>query len=193
MRVFVAIPLPTELKAKLVTLQQEFRQISLDATWVREAGFHVTLKFLGEVQSACIQSIAASITETARRYRPFPLTLRGVGVFPNESHPRVLWIGLEDGMGVLGPLQRELEGNLARQGYPYDGRPFNPHLTLARLKQVKHPREFRTCMNRHRDDEIGRFEVNHLELLESQLHPMGARYSLIKAAALGSLDRNSVG
>jgi RNA 2',3'-cyclic 3'-phosphodiesterase len=186
MRVFVAIPLPSELKAKLVALQQEFGYISMGATWVREAGFHVTLKFLGEVQPGCLQSIVDGMLETVQRYRPFPLTLRGVGAFPNESRPRVLWVGLEQGGGVLRGLQKELEENLASRGFPSDERPYNPHLTLARLKQVKQHREFLTCISRHRDDEIGHFEVTCLELLESQLHPKGARYSLINAAALVS-------
>jgi RNA 2',3'-cyclic 3'-phosphodiesterase len=184
MRVFVAISLPTELKVKLVTLQQEFRQTSLDATWVKEAGFHVTLKFLGEIQTARIQSIAASMIETAQQYHPFRVMIKGVSIFPNELHPRVLWVGLEDEGGVLGRLQRGLEESLAQEGFPHEERSYNPHLTLARLKQIKHQTEFRTCMDRYRDAEIGHFEVNSLELLESQLHPLGARYSLIKAVAL---------
>jgi RNA 2',3'-cyclic 3'-phosphodiesterase len=186
MRVFVAIPLPSELKAKLVILQQEFRQISMDATWVREAGFHVTLKFLGEVQPGRMPSIADAILETGQRYRPFSITLRGIGAFPNVSRPRVLWVGLEQGGGVLRGLQKELEENLALRDFPPDERPYNPHLTLARLKHVKQHREFLTCMSGHRDDEIGHFDVNCLELLESQLHSMGARYSVINATALVS-------
>jgi 2'-5' RNA ligase len=184
MRVFVAIPLPSELKAKLATLQQEFRQSALHATWVREASFHVTLKFLGEIHPERLQAIVTSMRETAQRYRPFDVMLRGVGVFPNELRPRVLWVGLHG--GVLGQLQRELEEHLALQGYPADERPYHPHLTLARVKQVRQHRDFLTCINKYRDTEVGPFTVDCLELLESQLHPTGANYSVINAAALVS-------
>jgi RNA 2',3'-cyclic 3'-phosphodiesterase len=192
MRVFVAIPLPSELRSKLLAVQQAFRQIPVDATWVREDGFHLTLKFLGEVQAERLDDIVAAMLETIRRYRPFVVTLREVGVFPNELHPRVLWVGLHDEAGVLGCLQRDLEESLARKGFPYDVRSYNPHLTLARLKNLKYQSEFSRALHRHRDHEIGQFEVNHLELLESRLHPTGARYSMINAVTLMHADRNSI-
>jgi 2'-5' RNA ligase len=192
MRVFVAIPLPSELRSKLLAVQQEFRQIPMDATWVREDGFHVTLKFLGEVQAERLDDIVAAMLETIYRHRPFVVTLREVGVFPNESQPRVLWVGLRDEAGVLGHLQRDLEASLARKGFPYDVRSYNPHLTLARLKNLKYRSEFSRSLHRHRDHEIGHFEVNHLELLESRLHPTGARYSMINAVTLIHADRNSI-
>jgi 2'-5' RNA ligase len=192
MRVFVAIPLPSELRSKLLAVQQEFRQIPLEATWVREDGFHVTLKFLGEVQAERVDDIVAAMLETVRKYRPFVVKLREVGVFPHESQPRVLWVGLRDQAGVLGHLQRNLEESLARKGFPHDVRSYNPHLTLARLKNLKYQSEFSRSLDRQRNHEVGQFEVNHLELLESRLHPTGARYSVINAVTLRQADTDSI-
>jgi 2'-5' RNA ligase len=180
-RVFIAVPLPVELKAKLVVLQQEFRRLPVEATWVHAAGFHITLKFLGEVDSAQIEPIVSCMTETAQRYHPFSLTLSGIGVFPRESSPRVLWVGIQDATGFLKQMQQMLEAQLARAGYPREERPFAPHLTLARLKHVSRRNEFLTGLNAHSKVVLGHLEVDHIELVKSQLSPSGARYSTVKA------------
>jgi RNA 2',3'-cyclic 3'-phosphodiesterase len=191
MRVFIAIPLPTELRVKLIALQQKFRRFPLEATWVREAGLHVTLKFLGDVELTQIPRIVTCMIETAHRYRPFILTLSGVGVFPHESRPRVLWVGIQDETGLLAQLQHALEERLTQIGYSTEDRLFAPHLTLARLKHVPRRGEFIACVYGHREVTLGHLQVDHLELLESQLHPAGARYSTIKAAYLAATDANS--
>jgi 2'-5' RNA ligase len=191
MRVFIAIPLPAELRAKLSSLQQEFRRLPLEATWVREAGFHVTLKFLGEVEPTQIPPIVACMIDTAHCYPPFELTLIGVGVFPHESRPRVLWVGIQDETGVLAQLQHALEERLTPIGYGAEDRPFTAHLTLAHVKYVPRRGEFIACVYRHREVTLGHLQVDHLEMLESQLHPGGARYSTIKAAYLAATDANS--
>jgi RNA 2',3'-cyclic 3'-phosphodiesterase len=155
--------------------------LPLEASWVREAGFHLTLKFLGEVDASHIGSIASGMLATAQRYDPFSLTLCGVGVFPHESNPRVLWVGIEDGKGLVTQLQQTLEAELVQIGYPPDDRPFAPHLTLARLKRVTRRGELLSALKTHHRIILGQLDVNHIELIESQLHPSGARYATVHA------------
>jgi len=180
-RVFIAVPLPVELKVKLCALQGAFRRLPLEASWVRETGFHLTLKFLGEVDASHIGSIASCMLATAQRYDPFSLTLCGVGVFPHESNPRVLWVGIEDGTGLVTQLQQTLEAEFVQIGYPPDDRPFAPHLTLARLKRVTRRGELLAALKTHHRIVLGQLDVNHIELIESQLHPSGAQYSTVNA------------
>jgi RNA 2',3'-cyclic 3'-phosphodiesterase len=192
-RVFIAIPLPADLKAKLVLVQQAFRRLPVEATWVREAGFHITLKFLGEVDSTHIEPIVSCMTETARHYHPFSLTLGGVGVFPHESSLRVLWVGIQDETGLLRQIQQTLEAGLAPIGHLPEDRPFAPHLTLARLKRVSRRGEFLAGLTTHRDAVLGQLDVDHIELIESQLHPSGARYSTVQAVHFPSaMDTSKV-
>jgi RNA 2',3'-cyclic 3'-phosphodiesterase len=180
-RVFIAVLLPIDLKAKLTALQGEFRRIPLAASWVQEAGFHLTLKFLGEVKASHIGSLAACMSATVQGYEPFSLTFSGVGVFPQESDPRILWVGLEDETGRLRQLRQTLEAELVQIGYVPDDRPFAPHLTLARLKRVSHRGELLAALKTHRRVALGQLGVDHLALIESQLHPSGARYATVKA------------
>jgi RNA 2',3'-cyclic 3'-phosphodiesterase len=180
-RVFIAIPLPVDLKAKLVALQQEVRPLPLEATWARETGLHLTLKFLGDVDSSQIAPIVSCMTATAQHCHLFSLALAGVGVFPHESSPRVLWVGVRDVTGDLRHIQQRLDAQLAQVGFPPENRPFTPHLTLARLKRVLHRGDFLATLKVHRETVLGQLDVDHIELVESQLHPSGARYSIIKA------------
>lgn len=179
MRVFIAVPLPVDIKAKLVALQERFRHLPVEATWVREAGFHITLKFLGEVGSTQIGPVVSCMTATVRHYHPFSLTVCGVGVFPHESNPRVLWVGIQGEAGSLRQLQQTLDMQLTQVGYAPEDRPFAPHLTLARLKRISRRGEFLTSLKAHREVLLGQLDVDHLELVESQLHPSGARYSTV--------------
>jgi RNA 2',3'-cyclic 3'-phosphodiesterase len=181
-RVFIAIPLPVDLKAKLIALQQEFRSVGLEAAWVREAGFHLTLKFLGEVDPTQIGSIVSCMVATAQDCQPFSLSLAGVGAFPHESNPRVLWVGARDMTGDLRHVQRTLDARLVQVGFPAETRPFTPHLTLARVKRVIRRRELLATLKAHRETALGQLDVGHMELIESQLNPTGARYSTVHAA-----------
>lgn len=187
MRVFIAIPLPPDVKAHLVTVQQEFRPLPVQATWVRESGFHLTLTFLGEVAPKRIEAILSGMRETSREFHPFSLMVSGMGLFPHEARPRVLWVGIQDGTGQLAQLQQALETRLAQSGFPAEGRSFTPHLTVARLRSIPRGEDFIACVRRHREDSFGPIDAHRLELIESQLHPSGARYSTLKAIELSPM------
>jgi 2'-5' RNA ligase len=190
--VFIAVPLPVDLKAKVTALQGEFRRLPLEASWVRDAGFHLTLKFLGEVDPSHVGLIASCMKVTAQRYEPFSLMLSGVGVFPHESSPRVLWVGIGDETGRLRQLQQTLDADLVQIGYQSEARPFAPHLTLARLKRVARREEFLAALKAHRRVVLGQLDVDHIELIESQLHPSGAQYSTINAIYFPKATESSI-
>jgi len=183
-RVFVAVPLPADLKSKLVMIQDTFRPLPLEATWVRMEGFHITLKFLGEVKSTQIEGIISALQEAANGYGPFSLTLCGMGVFPSETNPRVLWVGVGDGAQRLGQLQREIDSCIAHLGFPSERRHFTPHLTIARFKRIEGRSTLVDHLKMHHRTGFGEIEVRHLELLESQLHPLGACYVTLKTVDL---------
>jgi 2'-5' RNA ligase len=133
------------------------------------------------------------MTTATQHYHPFSLTVSGVGVFPHESSPRVLWVGVRDMTGLLRQVQQTLEAHLTRLGYPPEDRPFSPHLTLARVKRISRRGEFLAGLKAHREVVLGQLDVDHIELVESQLHPAGARYSLVHAAHLPRVADTSEG
>ena len=134
-RCFVAIELPAEARRCIGGLVTGLRGAGVRGLRpVNPDGVHLTLKFLGDVSMSTAGAVSAALEDAVAAAAPFELELRGVGVFPDLRRPRVLWVGVG---GDLVPLQRlyeSVEGALAPQGFPPEGRGFTPHLTLARLR-----------------------------------------------------------
>lgn len=129
LRLFVGIEFPPELKLRLSLLQSGVA----GAKWVDPGNFHLTLRFIGEVD----EGTAGDIDEALLRLkaRPFTLQLAGAGTFGGDK-PRQLWVGVER-EPALGALQGKIEQALMRAGLPPEPRKFAPHVTLARLREPR--------------------------------------------------------
>lgn len=129
LRLFVGIEFPPELKLRLSLLQSGVAA----AKWVDPGNFHLTLRFIGEVDEAT----AADVDEALSRLkaRPFSLQLAGTGTFGGDK-PRQLWVGVER-EPALATLQGKIEQALMRAGLPPEPRKFAPHVTLARLREPR--------------------------------------------------------
>ena len=106
----------------------------LGIRWVRPAGFHLTLKFLGNVTQERLSGIVEVIGKVGPSIPPFMVSVSGVGVFPNARDPRVIWIGVRSVGEDLVRLQEGIEEGLEPLGFAREGRSFHPHFTLGRLK-----------------------------------------------------------
>ena len=134
-RVFVALDLPVQAKAILrQTVQELGNLLPGGIRWVDPVGIHLTLKFLGDVDTWLLDSLLAAMDKAASGFGPcpIPLSLSGLGVFPNAREPRVLWAGVEGDLQGLGRLQRLMDEALSEVGFARERRPFRPHLTLGR-------------------------------------------------------------
>ena len=133
-RVFIAVSFNQKLTGELRELQDQFKQLSLNASWVKPENIHLTLKFLGDVETNRVSKIFDPINKTALAFSSFNLRLSNLGVFPNWNRPQVFWIGWDDKEEILKNLKKRLELELSDVGFPRDMKPFSPHLTLARLR-----------------------------------------------------------
>lgn len=199
-RAFVAIDLPDEIRQKLgeieIRVQEQAGEMGRRAVrWVQAANMHLTLKFLGEVSTANLQVLARMLRIEARRQPPFEITLGGLGAFPNIRRPRVIWIGADAPAGLLA-LQRAIEAETRKLGYPAEERPFSPHLTLGRISQNARPEEVAQvarALSELRFDNIGRVKVDALHLFRSDLRPSGAVYTSLYRFDLAEGARQAAG
>ncbi|MET0596219.1 MAG: RNA 2',3'-cyclic phosphodiesterase [Polyangiaceae bacterium] len=146
---------------------------------------HVTLRFLGPRTAAEQTSIGRAAAGVATRVRPFSLTFAGVGFFPDARRPHTLWMGLAEGRDELVALAAELEAALATVGVAPEGRPFVPHLTLARIKG-RLPTGLAKKLLEDSTEPTGAQQVDSFALMESRPTPQGVRYVPLQVFPLES-------
>jgi len=143
---------------------------------------HLTLVFLGEIEPARVDAMAAEISRPVEQ-PPFDLVFAGFGVFPPRGAPRALWIGARRGEAELRRLQETLAGRLERLGVARETRPFTPHLTLARWKSSRPSDRSRVLQSAH-DRVVARVRIDHATLYHSRLSSGGSTYVELARATL---------
>ena len=177
-RVFCAVELPEEIRAAVVAHAARLRREFPDAraSWARPEGLHITLKFIGEVEAARVESLSNAAGAAVEGLKPFRLSIEESGTFPPRGAARVLWLGVKDESGRLKQLRRRLEHECEAAGFPAEPRAFKPHLTLARLRT---PKDAHALSEAHRQTPFGphHFGVTELLVIRSELGPGGSRYT----------------
>jgi RNA 2',3'-cyclic 3'-phosphodiesterase len=183
MRLFIAADLTLETKAalgKLIeNLQKGINFTKAYPTWCKPGAIHLTLKFLGNVDDKRVPEIAAAVGANIEGVTPFNIKIQGLGVFPNEREPHVLWIGLKQGEKELVQLQKSVEEALVPLGFPRENRPFHPHLTLARIKSTRGIEPMMDVVHSHRNHEVGEVMLDHVSFYQSILRNEGPIYKVL--------------
>lgn len=189
-RTFIAIDLPADVRSALSGLRSHMsQQEAYPVRWVRPEGIHLTLSFLGDVDSALIPAISARLSDAAAKSGPFTLSLADVGAFPSLRRPRVFWVGLSGETDRLRLLHSRVQGALSQVGFAPERRRFDPHLTVGRIRQDSRPEEPRLA-----GDAFSRattpvpappIPVDSIILFRSHLRPTGAEYERLHEAPLG--------
>ena len=187
-RVFIAVPIPSSAKLFLSKVIEGLSgKIPNGVRWVNPDGIHVTIKFLGDTAPGRVAGITEAMGRAAAQVSPFQIRLWGLGTFPNQKRPRVLWAGVDGDVARLAELQKITESELVALGYPRDKRSFNPHLTLGRVRdQVsEHIRHGIAAIVFSEEQEGSEpWLVESVELIQSHLGPGGATYTTLAKVLL---------
>lgn len=185
MRLFVAVNLPAALRDALWTAADPVRGATVPVRWVRPEGIHVTLKFLGEVLEERAAELGAALDRAVAGVRAFDLIVEGGGVFPGPAAPRVFWAGVVPDP-QLELLQHAVERELAPLGFPTEGRPFRPHVTLGRAKRGGDVGALTRAAERIAGVPFaGDARIETVDLMRSTPSAHGATYDAVHRAALG--------
>jgi 2'-5' RNA ligase len=183
MRTFIAIPLTTECQTMLEQLQRMLTTFRADVRWVRVQSIHLTLKFLGESDPKMIPQLAEALKNAVQPQQAIALRLHGLGSFPNQRNPRVLWCGIDGEMTQLAQLQHQVEYVCEAFGFASEGRPFAPHLTLGRVTGKRNLQPLLDYIKMGSDLEAC-FHADCFHLYKSTLRPQGAEYSVLSTIAI---------
>jgi 2'-5' RNA ligase len=174
MRLFAAIPVPEPARQELGSLLERLRERDWPVRWVRDEGFHLTMKFFGEVEGPGVDVLAEALRVASADIGPLSLGLAGVAALPNVSRARVICADLE-GPAALELLANQIEVRCEPLGFPVEARAFRPHITLGRVRQGSRlPAEATRLLEGLALE--SQFLADHLVLYESQPGPAGSRY-----------------
>jgi RNA 2',3'-cyclic 3'-phosphodiesterase len=186
MRLFVALDIPEDVRSSLAALAAKLRDTCPGARWARIEGLHVTLKFIGETSPEKTEIIKTAFAAIPSR-APIALNFRGLGFFPNERRPRVLWAGIEAGP-ELAELAVAVETTLEPLGIPRDARAFTPHLTLARFDSTRGLDSLHAAIQKTGPREFGGVVAKEFHLYQSVLKPGGAEYTRLATFSFAGTD-----
>jgi len=189
-RAFVAIDLPIKIHQCLEKISNDLklRLSGIPIRWVPVQNIHLTLKFLGDVSENNIEVLTQILKVEAQAQTPFEISIGGIGAFPKMKRPRVIWTGIEAPPELLS-LQRGIDTQTARLGYPRDKRPFSAHLTLGRVSRNINLQDLQyvgDVLTNLKIGFIGVAMVTQIHLYRSELKPSGAVYSKLYTAPFGN-------
>ena len=184
LRLFIATDISDEQRDATLALMENLRKgiqfTRAHPKWVGPESLHVTLKFLGGVEEERVDGIIQAVECKLLDRAPFEFSLKGLGVFPTEREPKVLWLGVDQGKRDLMELAQRLESALYPIGFAPELRAFHPHLTLARVKALSGAEAMMDVVNSHRRSAPdGSSRVDHVVLYRSELRPEGAVYTAL--------------
>jgi 2'-5' RNA ligase len=186
-RTFIAVPISEETKNLLNTIRSEIPNLRMDVKLAKPKNSHITLKFLGDTEKELIPNIIENISETIREVREFEFICEGIGVFPNPSRPRVLWIGISEGADRISNLSSKIETSLTKLGFSKESREFHPHITVGRVRRNKRfVKELDQFLSFSFSPIVN--NVDKIVYLESKLTKEGPIYTPISAFKLKSKE-----
>jgi 2'-5' RNA ligase len=185
-RAFIAVDIPDDIRAAVADAQARLKRarLGVKVSWTKPENWHLTLQFLGYVEEATIGRISQSLAVLAERHTAFDVSVRGAGAFPNETSPRVLWVGCDDVEGKLKALGRAVQSEMEQFGFEPEHREFSAHLTLGRVKFPKPDVALTRVLDSVKDEAFGVMRVEAIHLFQSQLHPEGSIYSKLSSHEL---------
>jgi 2'-5' RNA ligase len=186
-RAFVALKLPENTVSSIRRMLEDLKPYRFPVRWVRPEKIHLTIKFFGEIAESDIKNIGAAMSNCAGNYAPLSLSVRGVGVFPGITRPRVIWTGISGEASLLSALRNDLENRFEETGFQREDRPFKGHLTIGRFKEKADREKLIEALRKFQGFESEIFVAGKLYLYKSDLRPEGPVYTELFSATLNSL------
>ena len=183
MRTFIAIELSGEIRSALARIQSHLKYSGADVKWVEEKNIHLTLKFLGEIDENKLLRVKNILDETGKLSRPFEISLKDIGAFPDIDYPRVIWAGLGKGSAESKILAERIDEELSRIGFEKESRLFAAHLTIGRVRSVRNKEALKSKLTAYSLQFTAKPQlISSIILFQSTLTPEGPVYTKLHEA-----------
>jgi RNA 2',3'-cyclic 3'-phosphodiesterase len=181
-RVFIAINLPKKIKDSLFSFRNQYSEIP--ARWTKKENLHITLFFIGYVSEKNMEKMKKAVEETVQIADSFELSFTQIVYGPLETRiPRMIW-ALVDNSKIFSNLKENIIKNvldIKLENFRVERMDFLPHVTLARIKQMDFRRMDLDEIPKINETISLKFDVNSIEIMESQLKKTGAEYTILES------------
>ncbi len=164
----------------------QFKDTKIKIKFVEKRNLHISLKFLGDLNSFEIQNTISALQKISPSFSPFTFRLaKKIDVFPGTGNPRVIWVGLEKGNREIERIYQAIELELRKETFYRSDKKFTPHITLGRIKFPK----FSNLLIKHLDQiQVSTLsqKIHSIELMESHLAAEGPTYTVIRNFQFGN-------
>jgi len=170
-RLFVSLDLPESIVVALVRLNPDLRGVH----WAGAEQIHLTLAFLGNVLPEIEDRLRAALLDV--RFHSFFLPLQGLGTFPRQGRPKILWLGVGQGHPHLFQLHKKVTDAALAAGLAPELRPWHPHITLARCQNIS-AAALRPFLRRYAEFDGGLVPIDSFQLKSSLLLASGSIHTI---------------
>lgn len=177
-RTFIAADVPGSIRACAEKQIAALQRAGADFRWVKPDNMHLTLRFLGNIVDREIPELCGVVTEAIRSMEPVLVDVRGLGAFPDNHHPKVIWMGLGPDLRELQELHQRIGLGLKKMGFPLEKGDYRPHLTLGRIPtgtEVDDP--VADWIAEHAETPFGTFEIDQVIVYSSFQEREGPTYT----------------
>lgn len=179
-RAFIAVPVAEPVRVRIREFQQRLKRELPDVSWTRPDAVHLTLRFLGNIDSACVAQLEEAVCAATVDSTAFELSMGELGSFGD----RIIWLGLDHGAERL----RDLAANVRAATDPFsahdEDRAFSPHITMGRCRRPI--RGLATGLRKFALPPFAPWTADRVEVIRSELSPMGSTYTTLVAVPLRS-------
>jgi RNA 2',3'-cyclic 3'-phosphodiesterase len=178
-RCFVAIELTAELRNVVARLQAAVREAagSVDVRWTDRDGWHLTVKFLGQVRDDAVPAVSEALARVAAGSAPMSLATGALGAFPSPRRARVVWLGLSAGADDVARLAAATDAALAPLGFAPEARPYHAHVTLGRVRAPTGLHRLARALDEVSPGAPASWTAEAVVLFQSHTRPTGAVYT----------------
>ncbi len=189
-RLFVAVEIADKSAYQIDKLIAQLAATGADVKWVESGLFHITLKFLGDVDQTEIVSVCREIQKAVAKTDPFEIRALGAGAFPKIELPRTIWLGIDKGQEEITALFNAVEQASIKMGFVRENKPFVPHITLGRIRKpnaaLKDLSEKIADFPRY---DAGKSFISKVVVMASELTKRGPVYSVLAVCPLNGVAK----
>ena len=183
----MAISVPSQVQEAIAQGQKALVNLlsSDQAHWTKAEQFHLTLRFLGKVDSTHVSQLESRLRDACSSFHPMNMQAIGLGFFPEQRFPRVIWVGLHDRTNQISRLHNAVQNATNEFTSEPAKSEFSAHITLARIKHIRRPEaeRLKDAREHFRETVFGEWMVDDVKLIRSQLSSAGARHTVLASFA----------